>query len=49
MATVAGRICDGAILRLIKMWFKAPVMAVSQDETKRNIGGGKGQPQRHTS
>jgi group II intron reverse transcriptase/maturase len=26
MATVAERICDGAILRLIRMWLKAPVV-----------------------
>ena len=42
MATVAERISDGAILRLIQMWLKAPVMEVDRDGTKRNIGGGKG-------
>jgi group II intron reverse transcriptase/maturase len=42
MAVVAERICDGAILHLIQMWLKAPVMEVDQDGTKRNIGGGKG-------
>ena len=42
MATVAQRISDGAILRLIRMWLKAPVMEVDKDGTKRNIGGGKG-------
>jgi len=42
MATVAERISDGAILRLIQMWLKAPVMEVDKDGTKRNIGGGKG-------
>ena len=42
MATVAERISDGAILRLIRMWLKAPVMEVDKDGTKRNIGGGKG-------
>ena len=41
MATVAERICDGAILHLIKMWLKAPVMEEDEDGTKRNIGGGK--------
>ena len=42
MAVVAERICDGAILHLIQMWLKAPVMEVDKDGTKRNIGGGKG-------
>jgi group II intron reverse transcriptase/maturase len=42
MATVAERICDGAILHLIQMWFKAPIMEMDKDGTKRNIGGGKG-------
>ena len=42
MAVVAERICDGAILHLIQMWLKAPVIEVDKDGTKRNIGGGKG-------
>ena len=42
MAMVAERICDGALLQLIQMWLKAPVMEVDKDGTKRNIGGGKG-------
>ncbi len=42
MATVAERICDGAILHLIQLWLKAPVVEVDKDGTKRNIGGGKG-------
>ena len=42
MSTVAERICDGEILRLIQMWLKAPIMEMDQDGTKRNIGGGKG-------
>ena len=42
MAVVAERICDGAMLRLIQMWLKAPVVEVDRDGTKRNIGGGKG-------
>jgi hypothetical protein len=41
MATVAERICDGEILRLIQMWLKAPVMEQDKDGTKRNIGGAK--------
>jgi RNA-directed DNA polymerase len=42
MTMVAERISDGAILRLIQMWLKAPVMEEDEDGTKRNIGGGKG-------
>jgi len=42
MTMVAERICDGALLHLIQMWLKAPVMEVDKDGTKRNIGGGKG-------
>ena len=42
MAVVAERICDGAILRLIQMWLKAPIVEMDKDGTKRNIGGGKG-------
>lgn len=42
MAVVAERICDGALLHLIQMWLKAPIMEVDKDGTKRNIGGGKG-------
>ncbi len=42
MTVVAERICDGAILHLIQMWLKAPVMEEDKDGTKRNIGGGKG-------
>jgi RNA-directed DNA polymerase len=42
MATVAERICDGEILRLIQMWLKAPIIEMDKDGTKRNIGGGKG-------
>lgn len=42
MAVVAERICDGAILHLIQMWLKAPVMEEDKDGLKRNIGGGKG-------
>lgn len=42
MVVVAERICDGAVLHLIQMWLKAPVMEMDKDGTKRNIGGGKG-------
>lgn len=41
LAVVAERIADGAILHLIKMWLKAPVVGESEDGTRRNIGGGK--------
>ncbi len=42
MIVVAERICDGAMLRLIQMWLKAPVVEVDEDGTKRIVGGGKG-------
>jgi group II intron reverse transcriptase/maturase len=42
LAVVAERICDGEILRIIKMWLKAPIMEVDKDGKKRNTGGGKG-------
>jgi group II intron reverse transcriptase/maturase len=48
MATVAERICDGAILRLIRMWLKAPVVEEGEDGMKRHTGGKgnrKGTPQ----
>jgi RNA-directed DNA polymerase len=41
MAVVAERVVDGAILHIIQMWLKAPVIEVAKDGTKRNIGGGK--------
>jgi group II intron reverse transcriptase/maturase len=41
MTMVAERISDGAMLHLIQMWLKAPIMAEDEDGTKRNIGGGK--------
>jgi len=41
MAVVAERIVDSAILHIIQMWLKAPVIEVDKDGTKRNIGGGK--------
>lgn len=45
MAVVAERISDGAILHLIRMWLKAPVMEVDRNGRNRNVGGGKGTPQ----
>ena len=41
MATVAERIADGAILHLIKLWLKAPVVGEDEDGTRRTIGRGK--------
>ena len=40
LAAVAERISDGEILRIIKLWLKAPVMEVDKDGKKRNVGGG---------
>lgn len=48
MATVAERISDGSILRLIRMWLKAPVVEEDENGTKRHMGGKgnrKGTPQ----
>jgi group II intron reverse transcriptase/maturase len=42
MAVVAERICDGAILEIIQMWLKAPVVEEDKEGKKRYIGGGKG-------
>lgn len=42
LAVVAERIVDGAILHIIKLWLKAPVIGEDQDGIKRNVGGGKG-------
>jgi len=42
MTTVAERISDGAILHLVKMWLKAPVIEEGRDGKKRTAGGGKG-------
>jgi len=41
LAVVAERLCDGAILHLIKLWLKAPIIEVDKDGTKRTVGGGK--------
>ena len=42
LAVVAERISDGEILRIIKLWLKAPVKEVDKDGKQRNISGGKG-------
>jgi RNA-directed DNA polymerase len=42
LAVVAERIVDGAILRIIKQWLKAPILGEDEDGTRKNVGGGKG-------
>lgn len=42
MAVVAERMCDGALLHLIRLWLKAPIIERGRDGKKRNVGGGKG-------
>lgn len=42
LAVVAERLCDGAVLALIKQWLKAPVVEEDDDGTRRTSGGGKG-------
>ncbi len=42
LTVVAERISDGEILRLVKMWLKAPVAEEGRDGKNRNVGGGKG-------
>ncbi|MCP5275032.1 MAG: hypothetical protein H6936_09320 [Burkholderiales bacterium] len=41
MVVVSERIVDGAILHLIKLWLKAPVIGEDRDGTRKNVGGGK--------
>ena len=41
LAVVAERIVDGAILHIIKLWLKAPVIGEDKGGTRRNVGGGK--------
>jgi RNA-directed DNA polymerase len=41
LAVVAERIVDGAILHLLKLWLKAPVIGEDKDGTRKNVGGGK--------
>jgi len=41
LAVVAERIVDSAILHIIKLWLKAPVIGEDKDGTKKNVGGGK--------
>lgn len=41
LAVVAERVVDSAILHVIKLWLKAPVIGEDKDGTKKNVGGGK--------
>lgn len=41
LAVVAERVVDGAILHVIKLWLKAPVMGEDKDGIRKNVGGGK--------
>jgi len=41
LATVAERVADGAMLHLLKLWLKAPVVS-EEGGTRRTLGGGKG-------
>lgn len=49
LAVIAERVVDSAILHIIKLWLKAPVIGEDKDGTKKNVGGGransKGTPQ----
>jgi len=45
LASVAKRIVDKNILRLIKLWLKAPVVEEGKDGKKRTEGSPKGTPQ----
>ena len=41
LAVVAERIVDGALLHLVKLWLKAPVIGEDEDGTRKHVGGGK--------
>jgi RNA-directed DNA polymerase len=41
LAVVAERIVDSAMLHVIKLWLKAPIIGEDKDGTKKNVGGGK--------
>jgi group II intron reverse transcriptase/maturase len=44
LAVVAERIVDGAILHILRMWLKAPVVEEDEDGRRRHTGGGQGNP-----
>jgi RNA-directed DNA polymerase len=41
LAVVAERIVDSAILHVIKLWLKAPVIGEDKDGIRKHVGGGK--------
>ena len=41
LAVVAERIVDSAILHVLKLWLKAPVIGEDEEGTRRMVGGGK--------
>jgi len=41
LAVVAERIVDSAILHLLKLWLKAPVIGEDKGGTRKYVGGGK--------
>jgi RNA-directed DNA polymerase len=41
LAVVAERIVDSAILHIIKLWLKAPVIGEDENGKRKNVGGGK--------
>lgn len=41
LAVVAERIVDSAILHVLKLWLKAPVIEEDEDGTRKHVGGGK--------
>lgn len=41
LAVVAERVVDSAILHVIKLWLKAPIIGEDEDGTRKNVGGGK--------